>query len=250
MVIKMKQSFYDGNMKIQFDLVFRTRKTLEIQINPAGRVRVVAPKGVSDRFILDCLRKRSPWIRKHIHEMEVRAALIPKRDYIEREIFYFLGEQLRLQLLENENLSKPRVWVKEIPLAGTGESNCLMVETPVSQQPVIQTALEKWYKQEALRVFAERINYYGEKIGKRPERIKLSNARKRWGSCTAQKTILLNWRIIMAPPRVLDYLVVHELCHLAHLNHSPRFWRLVSKILPGFQAERDWLRKNGYRLVL
>lgn len=241
----MQRSIVLGNQELHFEVVYRKRKTLEIQVIPPGKVRVVAPRGTTKRFLEDCLIKRAGWIRLKLDEVQAREDLIPKREYTSGEVFLYLGQELNLEIVSNPALEKAMVRVED----EAGSLGRIIVETPVAEKTIIKEALEQWYKEKALEIFSERINSYSKKIGKKPERIKLSNAKKRWGSCTSKGTTLLNWRIVMAPMQVVDYLVVHELSHLIHLNHSTAFWQLVAKIIPDYQEEKDWLKKNGYKIL-
>lgn len=84
----------------------------------------------------------------------------------------------------------------------------------------------------------------------RPEKLRISSARTRWGSCSAKGTISLTWRLVMAPPEILDYVIVHELAHLKVKNHSSAFWKVVETYLPGYQNQRKWLKQNGHTLDL
>ncbi|HHU50692.1 MAG TPA: M48 family metallopeptidase [Firmicutes bacterium] len=241
----MQDGFRLADQELQVAVIYRNRKTLEIRVLPAGIVRVVAPRGTTDRFIRNCLAQKAGWIRKKLAEAQARERLLPKREYTSGEVFLFLGEEVTLTVVGNALLQKATV---RLDGQGTGAGR-LIVETPSGDRTVIKEALEEWYKQKAIEVFTKRIEFYGDKIGKKPERIKLSNATKRWGSCTSRGTTLLNWRVVMAPARVIDYLVVHELSHLIHMNHSAAFWRQVAEVIPDYREQKDWLKKNGYKLL-
>ena len=112
------------------------------------------------------------------------------------------------------------------------------------------SVFEAWYKKQARAVITERVDFYAAKYGFEVEKIRISSARTRWGSCSAKKTLSFTWRIVMAPPEVIDYLVVHELCHLRELNHSRSYWSLVESIMPGYRSARKWLKVNGGKLKL
>ncbi|HEY9104463.1 SprT family zinc-dependent metalloprotease [Chitinimonas sp.] len=108
-------------------------------------------------------------------------------------------------------------------------------------------ALEKLMRREARLFLGERLALWAERLGLRYSEFKLSSAGTRWGSCTSQGAIRLNWRLMQAPLPVLDYVVIHELCHLVELNHSPRFWALVASVCPDWKDKRDWLKREGGR---
>jgi predicted metal-dependent hydrolase len=126
----------------------------------------------------------------------------------------------------------------------------LQVITSTRDGAAIREAIIDWYRSQASQKIEERINYYHHKIGRNPARITIKEQRTRWGSCSSLGNLNFNWKAIMAPSPVLDYIVVHELCHLIHLNHSQDFWNLVASILPDYRERRDWLKIHGVRLDL
>ncbi len=108
-------------------------------------------------------------------------------------------------------------------------------------------AQEQFYRALAEKVIPQRVKYYSELTGLRPNKVRISNAGKRWGSCSAKGTINIAWRLVQFPQEVVDYVVVHELAHLAERNHGIRFWSRVKEIVPQYKAHRRWLRQNGSR---
>lgn len=109
---------------------------------------------------------------------------------------------------------------------------------------VIKDVLIKWYFSKSARIVKQRVNRYSELLAVIPREIKIKDQKKRWGSCSSNGILRFNWRIAMAPISIIDYIVVHELCHLKVKNHSSDFWRLVSLALPDYQRRRDWLKNN------
>jgi predicted metal-dependent hydrolase len=105
-----------------------------------------------------------------------------------------------------------------------------------------------WLREEARSACVAAVDRHASSLGRKPGRISLRDPRSRWGSCTAGGDLMFSWRLIMAPAAVLDYVVAHEVAHLAELNHSPRFWAVVRRLCPDYQAPRDWLRRNGAAL--
>lgn len=111
-------------------------------------------------------------------------------------------------------------------------------------------ALEKRYREAAKEYIPKRVAYYHQLTGGHYEKITIRDQKTRWGSCSATGTLSFNYRLMLAPPRVLDYVVVHELCHLTHMNHSKAFWQMVERILPDYRVYRKWLKENGNSLHL
>lgn len=110
--------------------------------------------------------------------------------------------------------------------------------------------LEKKYRQAAKQYIYERVEYYLPLIGGHYSSIRIGDQKTRWGSCSSNKTLSFSWRLMLAPPRVLDYVVIHELCHLTHMDHSKDFWALVASVDPDYKEHRQWLKENGDKLLL
>ncbi|MEN9657257.1 MAG: hypothetical protein RL571_722 [Pseudomonadota bacterium] len=115
----------------------------------------------------------------------------------------------------------------------------------VSELIPLPTALTRFYQRSAKAYFLQRLGFWSEQMGLQPRQLFLSSAKSRWGSCTALGDIRLNWRLMQAPPQVIDYVVIHELAHLAELNHSSRFWDIVAAACPDWKTKRLWLKQNG-----
>ncbi len=110
--------------------------------------------------------------------------------------------------------------------------------------------LEGWYRARAVEFFPERVKMLAERHQFQFEKVRISSARTRWGSCSSKGTISLSWRLILLPLEAVDYVIIHELCHTVVHNHSSRFWKLVEDILPDYKDWRKWLRKNGQNVML
>ena len=110
--------------------------------------------------------------------------------------------------------------------------------------------LEKKYRDAAKRYLYERVEYYTQITGDAYSGIRIADQKTRWGSCSSNKTLSFSWRLMLAPPRVMDYVVIHEVCHLRHMNHSKDFWRMVASLDPDYKEHRKWLKENGNTLVL
>lgn len=214
------------------------RKTVAIHVD-GGDIRILAPKRLSVRTLQDLIEHRSDWIRAKLHLQAARPSL-PPRTFVEGDRFAYLGRVYRLEIDHTgpapARLKSGRLIVAIRP--GDGE------------KARIEASLADWYRHQAGRHLAEKTVRFASTLDVRPKAVTLKNYRSRWGSCTARGDIFYNWRIIMAPSRIVDYLVVHELAHLVHHNHSPRFWACVASVLPDYRAHRDWLKLNGATLRL
>lgn len=112
--------------------------------------------------------------------------------------------------------------------------------------PSFSADKERAHRECARRLFQERAEWFAKKMGLRFGKIRVSGARRRWGSCSPEGNLSFHWRLVLAPPGILDYVVVHELAHRAHMNHSPRFWAKVAEFYPEFRAARRWLKENRF----
>lgn len=237
----MQLSFDYGNTTIHFDVSYRKRKTLAITVAAPDKVSVVAPLGLKEEIIIDRVKSKAPWIIEKLYSFKDLQYTPLKKEYVDGESFLYLGRNYSLQLMVDENIKKPMVRIYQ---------GKLMVTTPSRDEAPIKEAILVWYKNQAARKIGERVKYYNHKISKKPGKITIKEQQTRWGSCSSKGNLNFNWKTIMAPSPVLDYIVVHELCHLVHLNHSKDFWNLIASILPDYRERREWLKKNGFRLDL
>jgi hypothetical protein len=118
----------------------------------------------------------------------------------------------------------------------------LMVPGPRDQLPV---RVKAWLREAARAALCDRVEHYATLLGRKPRRLTLRDPRSRWGSCASSGDLMFSWRLVMAPEDVLDYVVAHEVAHLAEMNHAAPFWQVVQRLCPGFEAPREWLRTNG-----
>lgn len=121
---------------------------------------------------------------------------------------------------------------------------------PQKEKTPCQKRLEAPYRQAAKEYIPKRAAHFAALLGVTYENITIRDQKTRWGSCSSKGTLSFNWRLMLAPPAVLDYVVIHELCHRKEMNHSPRFWRLVEQIMPDYKTKRQWLKENGNKLTL
>lgn len=157
-----------------------------------------------------------------------------KTRYLQRVCFPYLGREYELDIRRYLSYKKPGV---------KPEGNRLVVLTASIEEQVIEAALKQWYSQQAGRIIRERVEYYQKILQEPISCIRIKDVKSRWGSCSSKRNLNFNWRLVMAPPEVLDYVVVHELCHLKEMNHSKAFWALVESILPDYKRQREWLKE-------
>ena len=237
----MRLSFNHGEEKIEFEVIYRKRKTLSIKIEAPGIITVIAPEKTKSDVILNIVKNKESWIIKKLSEMKEKEDLKTEHAYINGEDFLYLGLNYALQITINESVKKPFIKLDEDLLYMTINEN---------NSDKIRELLEEWYRWMAYEKIMERIEYYQIYFNVKPNNIKIKKQEKRWGSCSSKKDLFFNWKIIMAPLKVLDYIVVHEMSHMAYMNHSRDFWDLVERIMPDYRLRKEWLKKNGVTLNL
>lgn len=237
----MKLGFVFGTKNIEFDVRYSNRKTLTIEVEPTGDVNVIAPIGTTNEKIISKVKSKAVWIVQK--QYEVRNINVNKinREPVNGESYLYLGRNYTLQLIIDE-------LIKEIDVRLFRGK--FLVITYTKDEEKIKASLEKWYREKALQKIKERVKYYTHYFNKIPKDIKVKEQKKRWASCTSKDELLFNWRCVMAPSNILDYIIVHEMCHMYYKNHSKEFWNMVSGIMPDYDSRRLWLRNNGIKLDL
>ncbi len=208
------------------------RRSIGFRIDPAG-LTVSVPARLPQQQWEKALIQKSAWILSRLDQMRRHAA--PPFVWQSGQMLPFLGSPVELAVEHGH--------ARTAPLLAEG---VLSVFSPHPHDPAAWTnKVLKWYRREALAFFQNRITVYARQLGVEVSRLNLSNARTRWGSCTSKGDIRLNWRLIKAPPPVIDYVVAHELAHLIELNHSPAFWQTVSQLCPDHRELRAYLKTHG-----
>ena len=223
--------------------VIRTnrRKTASIKVIN-GRVQVIVPENLSEIRIQQIVHNRKPWIREKLNLQSEQSIPKPK-EYISGESFSYLGKNYRLKVLLNEPT--------EVKLKGGNLVVGVYSKwSDTDRNTFMRKELVKWFEHHALVRLTEKTNRFAKMLGVSPRSISVRDFTSRWGSCCSSGNITYNWRIVIAPHSIVDYVVVHELCHLLEHNHSDEFWRNVSKVLPDYQSNKDWLKFNGLKLVI
>jgi predicted metal-dependent hydrolase len=214
------------------EIVLRTNpraRRFIVKVDPAtGEVSVVAPSSRSLERALDFARKEKDWIAGRLADVPERVALELGSFVMFRGVEYAIrsGERGRTPVWVDREAFRPTIRVVGHPEHATRR-------------------LLDWLKREARRRIDERVTEYASLLGVRPKRITIRDTTSRWGSCSSARSLSFSWRLILAPPAVLDYVVAHEVAHLRELNHRPRFWRLVELIVPDMQKSQQWLSDNG-----
>ncbi|MDO9536979.1 MAG: SprT family zinc-dependent metalloprotease [Thermoplasmata archaeon] len=222
-------------INFEYTIVRSKRRTVAIHIDQGVVVR--APFRARESQITNFLIQKSPWILKKLEVVNQRAAESPHHTFQDRDTFLFQGVPHVLRLVE---ASKTSIEIHDMEI--------FLNIKPGTPPEKIPEKMKKWYIKKAREKMNQRVEYYSEKIGKKPKKIAIRGQSKRWGSCSSKGNINLNWKLIMAPEEILDYVVAHEVCHLLHPNHSNKFWHTLETIMPDYEARRNWIKQNGHKL--
>lgn len=232
-----------GNTDIYYSLYKQERKDVRIVVDLVNGVVVYTPKKTSDKKIYDLLSSKARWIYDKIQELgEVKINVAPK-EFVSGEKLPYLGRQYRLKV-HRDAVDQSSFGFNQGRFIATVPSNWKQEKV----QATLEESLIEWYRNRGLRKVEERATYYEHLLGVESTSIQLRTQHKRWGTCTPEGNIYLNWRIVMAPVRVIDYIIVHELAHLRIPEHNQDFWNLVRSILPHYEEDKEWLRIHGMEL--
>ena len=228
----------NGQLNYQVIRSKKRRRTLSIRIKEDASIVIsvpfATPKWEIERFIA----KSQSWIRKRLAERE-RQPGQNEKVYRPGERFLYSGEWYPLEIEDEHHHHQP-------PLRLSFGKFILRRDCIGKAQQVFTD----WYKKESRERIAERIDYYSNRFQLFPKGVKITNARCRWGSCSAGNKLCFSWRVIMAPIKVLDYILIHELVHIKEKNHSKKFWGCLESFLPDYRGCRIWLKENGNLLRL
>lgn len=210
------------------ELTYRIRHSskaryLRLQINPSTGLEVVIPRGCKTEEAERFVYKKREWILKHLRTIPAR------------EEFTYLGEKIELKQRYDLFLNKHKI---------TFSKSVLLIESPAGSGEDLHTLYNAWLKHLAKRYLPERTIKLAQKFSFNCKRVRIRNQKTRWGSCSATGNISLNYRLIKYRKELIDYVIIHELCHLKEMNHSQKFWKLVEEIVPDYKSLKRELKTN------
>lgn len=218
--------------KIQYKVEYRKRKTVGILINENGEVIVRAPIGVSIDYIDKIIEKKRRWI-------EEKVSMFKEREQLKEDEVMYLGKVCKIKVIEQKFLKKNFVYFK---------NDTFILN--VSNSSEVEKTLEKWFREECYRKVKELMEKYIGYFRLHPKEVKIKQQKRKWGCCTYDNRIFFNWHIIMARESAIEYVIVHEMCHMIHKNHSKKFWNLVEKVFTNYKEEHLYLKENGYLMKI
>lgn len=219
----------------EIDQIVRSkRKTIALVIQRDGALIVRAPLRMPEKAIREMVAQKADWIARAQAKMRANPPIAGTYKFIDGEKFLLMGARHPLKIVKNQRANL------------TFEAGTIFLAEKA--HPRAREAFTLWYRKLAATLLPGRVEALARKHGFKPGKIRITSARTRWGSCSSTGTISLTWRLIMAPPEVIDYVIIHELAHLDIKNHSKTFWQAVAVLLPEYKTHLAWLKNNGQTL--
>lgn len=215
------------------------RRYPAVIVYPDLRVEVVAPPGTPLTAIEDLYRRKSVWAARTLEHFRAQPCPVTERRYVQGERFLFAGRERVLVIEEGDGY------------AARFDDEALRVPAPAGAGPdEVRERVIDLYRRAAIEAIGPLVDHHAARMGVAPPPFRVKFLKRRWGSCSRAGRLNFNLRLAMAPPAELEYIVVHELCHLVRLDHSPAFWRTVERYMPDYGARRAALRAGSWRYVL
>lgn len=219
-------------------------KNITIKVKYPNTVTIVSPKSVNDEFIHDLVESKSRWILNKLNEFKNKESENPPILLIDGDKIPYLGNYYTLNVYKEKSIIKCSLIFKEDKFIAKVPYNI----SSNDQYIKLRELLVNWYLTEGGKLIKERISIYSKKLNLYPESITLKEQKTSWGTCSSIGNIYINWKILLAPLDIIDYVLVHELCHLKHMNHSKEYWALVGTIFPDYKEKRNYLKENSLKL--
>lgn len=249
--ILIKVNFYPhlDRPKINIKKSLRARQ-LKLSFSPKEEsMTLTVPYFMPSIFVHQFLATKQGWIEKQWKKCEDQKKHFPQHTYKEGDFFWYLGQKLTLKIIVSPRALDKRFNKRAYKVINDVVQVTVAPQLSISDQILkVKELLVSFYKQKASEVIHDRLDDLNKEGQFMYHRVTFRNQKTRWGSCSSRGNLNFNWRLVMAPIEVIDYVVFHELCHLRQMNHSKKFWNLVSQKIPDHKQHRKWLRENGARL--
>ena len=231
---------YSGET-IQFEVNYKKRTSIGVYIDAYGNVEVQAPKGTSDEKVIQLIEGNWDQILQKVKEKKERLLGPKERLYHHGESFLYLGKTYPIQISQDSTINQDNVVFEE---------GILQIFVKQLEDEKIKQALKRFYYQQCKALVEKSIRNHQCHFKVKPRSIRITDSKANWGTCDSQLQLTFNWRLAMAPIEVIDYVVVHEMCHMVHLNHDRSFWRLVGKMSPDFKKQENWLASSSWKMTV
>lgn len=222
------------------------KRSLGMTLKMNGVIRVSAPKGIPTSKICDFVESQEAWIETNLKKYESVRSAFPKKEIREGEMFPYLGANYPLTFEPMSGAGRPCIKLQSGKLICQIRREMWHVFDRTAAHPELYPALCSFYKKKSREVLISSVNEFSKRMQLQPTGLSFRAQKTRWGSCSSRGRISLNWKLIIAPLEVLNYVVVHELAHLKFYDHSKSFWGLVATQVPDFSVRRHWLKENQF----
>ncbi|MCV9886199.1 M48 family metallopeptidase [Metabacillus halosaccharovorans] len=226
---------------IHVEIKYKNRKSIGISIDSFGKIEVQAPKKTPDERILWALEENWDLIQRKVKEKSERMKGPQKKVYENGESFLYLGETYPINIIHDVKITQDHVVFEE---------EKLYVYVKQLDDDTYRQALKRFYYQQCKVLVEKSVSFYQSNFKTKPRSIRITDSKTTWGTCDSKLQLTFNWRLAMAPRDVIDYVVVHEMCHMVHLNHDRSFWRLVGKIMPDYKEKETWLSLTNWKMTV
>lgn len=226
---------------IRFEIKYKNRTSIGIIIDSYGNIEVQAPKGTPNGRVLQLLEDKWDLIQQKLKEMRDRLQGPQKKVYEYGESFLYIGKTYPIEIFQDINITQDHVVLKK---------EKLHIYVKRSDTEKIKQALKRFYYQQCKDLVEKSISSYQRNFKTKPRSFRITDSKTTWGTCDSNRQLTFNWRLAMAPREVIDYVVVHEMCHMVHMNHDRSFWRLVGKIMPDYKEKESWLTLSGWKMTI
>ncbi|HTG67682.1 MAG TPA: SprT family zinc-dependent metalloprotease [Candidatus Udaeobacter sp.] len=211
------------NNTIEVNVLYGIRKKISIQIDSMGLITVKAPNDTSNEMVMNAVKHHGKKILEKLQTIAEARETPKTREYQDEGKFLHLGRYYFLhELIETKDLNEEE----------------------------LKNSLKKFYFSSCKKIVGERIKIYQTQLKVKPKTIEIVESKTKWGSCSSDKKLTFNYRLAMAPVEIIDYVIIHELCHLTHMNHDRSFWRRVGSIMPDYKNKEEFLARHGHAMTL
>ncbi|MBM7662160.1 putative metal-dependent hydrolase [Bacillus mesophilus] len=229
------------NQTLRFEVEYRNRGSIRITMDHYGNIEVHAPKGTSMEKILSFIEGNWELIQQNLNEMKARLSGPQGKTYQPGETFLYLGKTYPIKIDQVETIERDHVEFKE---------DYLQIKVKQLEDEKIKQALKRFYHQQCKALVEDSIAKHQRHFKTKPKGIRITDSKTTWGTCDSKQLLTFNWKLAMAPQKVIDYVVVHEMCHMVHLNHDRSFWRLVGKLFPDYKEQEKWLASSNWKMTV
>ncbi len=231
---------YSGKT-IRFEIKYKNRNTITIIIDSYGNIEVHAPKKTPEERVIQALEDKWDLIQQKIKELHDRLQGPQEKAYENDEVFLYLGLSYPIVIFEDINITQDHV---------VFDNEKLQIYVKQLDDKRVKQALKRFYYQQCKAIVEKSIASFQSNFKTKPRSVRITDDQHTWGTCNAKLQLTFNWRLAMAPHEVIDYVVVHEMCHMVHLNHDRSFWRLVGKIMPDYKEKEKWLALSNWKMTV